>query len=39
MDNEVEASFYKEEISKLIEETNDLDLLDLIYKILAEVKN
>lgn len=30
--------FYKEGIKKLIDETKDLDLLDLVYKILAEVK-
>lgn len=30
--------FYKEEIKKLIDETEDVDLLDLVYKILAEEK-
>ena len=30
--------FYKEEIKKLIDETKDLDLLDLVYKLMVEVK-
>lgn len=30
--------FYKEEIIKQINETEDVDLLDLLYKILVESK-
>ena len=37
MDND-DGEVYKEQIGKLIEETNDLGLLDLIYKILVEAK-
>lgn len=32
------AQFYKQEIENLISETNDLSLLDLIYKILLQAK-
>lgn len=32
------AQFYKTEIENLISETNDLSLLDLIYKILLQAK-
>lgn len=32
------AQFYKQEINNLISETNDLSLLDLIYKILLQTK-
>lgn len=37
MDNN-DGEIYKEQISKLIKETDDLNLLDLIYKILVEAK-
>ena len=37
MDND-DGEIYKEQIGKLIKETDDLDLLDLIYKILVEAK-
>ena len=30
--------FYKKEIEKLIEGSEDIDLLDLVYKILVEAK-
>jgi hypothetical protein len=32
------AQYYKQEIETLISETNDLSLLDLIYKILLQMK-
>jgi hypothetical protein len=32
------AQYYKKEIEHLISETNDLSLLDLIYKILLQAK-
>lgn len=34
MDDYDIKAFYKEEIAKLIEVTEDIDLLDLVYKIL-----
>ena len=37
MDND-DGEIYKEQIDKLIKETDDLSLLDLIYKILVEAK-
>ena len=37
MDNE-DGEVYKEQIGILIKETDDLGLLDLIYKILVEAK-
>jgi hypothetical protein len=36
--HEYGAQFYKNEINHLISETNDLSLLDLIYKILLQTK-
>lgn len=33
-----DGEIYKEQIDKLIKETDDLNLLDLIYKILVEAK-
>ena len=36
--DEVSASFYKAELQKLIEETLDLSLLDLVYKILLQAR-
>lgn len=38
MEEYEEGYFYKEAIGQLISETEDLDLLDLVYKILAEGK-
>ena len=38
MDDYDGATFYKEEIKKLLIGTEDVDLLDLVYKILAESK-
>lgn len=34
MDDYDGKEFYKAEITKLIEVTNDIDLLDLVYKML-----
>ena len=34
METLASKSFYKREIDKLIDETNDTDVLDLIYNIL-----
>lgn len=38
MDDYDGVIFYHEELEKLIEETDDLDLLDLVYKVLIEAK-
>lgn len=38
MDDYDGGVFYKKEIEKLIEESEDIDLLDLVYKILIEAK-
>ena len=36
MDDYDGKTFYKAKIEKLIEETNDLGLLDLVYRILLQ---
>jgi hypothetical protein len=36
MDDQALKIFYKVEIGKLIDETEDIDLLDLVYKIMLE---
>lgn len=38
MDDYDGVIFYKEAIAELIQETDDLDLLDLVYKVLIESK-
>lgn len=38
MDDYDGGVWYKEEIEKLIRETEDASLLDLVYKILVEAK-
>lgn len=39
MDDYDDGEFYKEAIGELIEETDDLSLLDLVYKILLGAKS
>ena len=38
VEGETNKAFYQDEIKKLIEETTDIDTLDLVYKILVETK-
>lgn len=38
MDDLAKKKFYQEEIDKLIEGVKDIDLLDLVYKILSSSK-
>ena len=38
MDDYEAKAFYKREIEEMIEDTADLGLLDLVYKILVEAK-
>lgn len=39
MDGHAGADFYKSALTELIQETHDLGILDLIYKILIQAKN
>lgn len=38
MDDYEDGEFYKDAIGELIKETEDLSLLDLLYKLLLEAK-
>lgn len=38
MDDYEGKAFYKREIEEMIEDTTDIGLLDLVYKILIEAK-
>ena len=39
MDDQALKIFYKEEIGKLIEAIGDVDILDLVYRIMVETIN